>query len=173
MLFLITENLRWKKCLFEMNTIVVNILTVMLAYFAMEGVAWLTHKYIMHGLLWMLHKDHHKKESSGFFEHNDFFFLIFALPGIAGLYFGMQNDFNFLFWIGMGVTLYGFTYFMVHDIFIHQRIKYFRNADNRYFKAIRRAHKMHHKHLDKHDGECFGMLWVPFKYFRKNSGNSI
>ena len=68
--------------------------------------------------------------------------------------------------IGLGIFAYGLAYFMVHDIFIHQRFKLFRNADNKYFKAIRRAHKMHHKHLDKKDGECFGMLWVPFKYFR-------
>jgi beta-carotene 3-hydroxylase len=26
---------------------------------------------------------------------------------------------------------------------------------------------MHHKHLDKEDGECFGMLMVPFKYFKE------
>jgi beta-carotene 3-hydroxylase len=32
---------------------------------------------------------------------------------------------------------------------------------------VRRAHKMHHKHLGKDHGECFGMLFVPFKYFRK------
>ncbi len=144
----------------------INISIVLASFLCMEGTAWFTHKFIMHGLLWVLHKDHHKKESSGFFEHNDFFFLIFALPGIAGLFFGMSLGFNYLFWIGLGITLYGFAYFLVHDIFIHQRFKLFRNADNEYFKAIRRAHKMHHKHLDKHDGECFGMLWVPFKYFR-------
>jgi beta-carotene 3-hydroxylase len=139
------------------------------AFVSMEGVAWLTHKYFMHGLLWTLHKDHHKKESKGFFEHNDFFFLIFALPGIVCLYLGMQNGFNFLFWIGLGITLYGFAYFLVHDIFIHQRFRFLRHTDNFYFKAIRRAHKMHHKHLNKEDGECFGMLWVPFKYFRKSN----
>ena len=27
-------------------------------------------------------------------------------------------------------------------------------------------HKIHHKHLGKKDGECFGMLVVPFKYFK-------
>ncbi|MCX6275997.1 MAG: sterol desaturase family protein [Bacteroidetes bacterium] len=156
-----------------MQTILINSLIVLGFFIAMEGVAWFTHKFVMHGLLWVLHKDHHKKESSGFFEHNDFFFLIFALPGIAGLYFGMQQDFNFLFWAGLGITIYGFTYFFVHDIFIHQRFKIFRNADNIYFKAIRRAHKMHHKHLDKHEGECFGMLWVPFKYFRNRNQNSL
>jgi beta-carotene 3-hydroxylase len=149
-----------------METIFINSATVLAAFIGMEGVAWLAHKYIMHGLLWKLHKDHHKKESDGFIEHNDFFFLIFALPGIASLFFGMRNDYNFLFWIGVGITLYGAAYFLIHDIFIHQRFKIFRNSDNVYFKGIRRAHKMHHKHLTKDDGECFGMLWVPFKYLR-------
>lgn len=144
-----------------------KIAIVMAAFLGMEGVAWFTHRFIMHGLLWRLHKDHHKKESSGFFEDNDFFFLIFALPGIACLFFGLRNDYNFLFWIGLGITLYGMAYFVVHDVFIHQRFKIFRNTDNAYFKAIRRAHKMHHKHIDKEPGECFGMLWVPFKYFRE------
>jgi beta-carotene 3-hydroxylase len=143
----------------------INILITVGAFLAMEGIAWLTHKYVMHGLLWTLHKDHHKKESRGFFEDNDFFFLIFALPGIAGLYFGMKQDYNFLFWIGLGITTYGFAYFVVHDIFIHQRFKFLRYTDNLYFKAIRRAHKVHHRHLGKEEGECFGMLWVPFKYF--------
>ncbi len=149
-----------------METIIINAIIVVAAFCSMEAVAWFTHKFVMHGLLWIWHKDHHKKESSGFFEHNDFFFLVFALPGIAGLFFGMKNDYNFLFWIGLGITLYGLCYFLVHDIFIHQRLKILRNADNNYFKAIRRAHKMHHKHIDKDEGECFGMLWVPFKYFR-------
>lgn len=152
-----------------MNTLLTNVLIVLVAFISMEAVAWFTHKYIMHGLLWSLHKDHHKKESSGFFEHNDFFFLIFALPGIAGLFIGMQEDYNWLFWAGLGITIYGAAYFLVHDIFIHQRFKIFRNSDNRYFKAIRRAHKMHHKHIDKKEGECFGMLWVPFKYFRNRN----
>ena len=156
-----------------MQTILINTLIVILSFISMEAIAWLTHKYIMHGILWVLHKDHHKKESQGFFEHNDFFFLIFALPGITGLYFGMQQDYNYIFWVGLGITLYGFTYFFVHDIFIHQRFKIFRNADNKYFLAIRRAHKMHHKHLDKQEGECFGMLYVPFKYFSKQNPNSL
>ncbi len=142
------------------------------AFVSMEAVAWLTHKYVMHGLLWHLHKDHHKKESKGFFEHNDYFFLIFALPGIACLYFGMSQNFNFIFWIGLGITIYGFAYFMIHDIFIHQRFKFLRYTENAYFKAIRRAHKTHHKHIGKEHGECFGMLWVPFKYFVANKSEN-
>lgn len=155
-----------------MESILVNILIVILAFVAMEGVAWFTHKYIMHGLFWTLHKDHHKKESSGFFEHNDFFFLIFAVPGILCLYLGRAEGYNYLFWIGLGITLYGMAYFFVHDIFIHQRFKVLRNTDNRYFRAIRRAHKVHHKHLGKEEGECFGMLWVPLKYFRESKARA-
>ena len=149
-----------------MSTLI-NIVIVITAFASMEAVAWFTHKYVMHGLLWTLHRDHHQKESSGFFEHNDFFFLIFALPGIACLYFGMKQDYNFLFFIGLGITVYGFAYFLVHDVFIHQRFRLFRNTDNAYFRAIRRAHKMHHKHINKEDGECFGMLWVPFRYYHE------
>ncbi len=150
-----------------MENAFLNSLIALAAFISMECVAWLTHKYVMHGLLWRLHKDHHKKESRGFFEDNDFFFLIFAIPGIAGLFFGMKKGFDFLFWIGLGITSYGVAYFLVHDIVIHQRFKLFRNTDNVYLKAIRRAHKMHHKHLGKEEGECFGMLWIPFKYFNQ------
>ena len=142
-----------------------NLLIIICSFFAMEAVAWLTHKFVMHGLLWRLHEDHHKKNPSSFFEKNDYFFLIFAIPGIICLALGLYTPLAALLYIGLGITLYGFAYFWVHDIFIHQRFKLFRNADNFYFRAIRRAHKMHHKHLEKENGECFGMLWVPLKYF--------
>ena len=150
----------------------INILIVLAAFFSMEGVAWFAHKYVMHGFLWKLHKDHHKKDTYGFFEQNDFFFLIFAMPGILGLFIGINHNYNFLFWIGLGITIYGLTYFFVHDIFIHQRFKVFRNSESNYLKAIRRGHKIHHKNLGKEDGECFGMLWVPIKYFKNSNSNN-
>lgn len=155
-----------------MELFIFNILVVIFAFIGMEMVAWFTHKYIMHGLLWLLHKDHHQKSKASFFEYNDFFFLLFSLPGIAGLFFGMHFRINILFWLGLGITLYGFTYFIVHDIFIHQRFQWFRNIENPYFKAIRRAHKEHHKHIDKEEGECFGMLWVPLKFFKNKSSST-
>ncbi len=152
--------------------IVYNILITVASFIAMEGVAWLAHKYLMHGWLWGLHEDHHHKERYGFLEDNDAFFLIFATPGITCLAIGIYTPINFLLYIGLGITLYGFCYFFVHDIFIHQRIKWLRNTKNPYLLGIRRAHKMHHKHLGKHDGECFGMLWVPRKYFKKQEATS-
>ena len=156
-----------------MSNWLINLVIVIATFFTMEGVAWFTHKYLMHGFFWYFHKDHHHKEHEGFMEKNDFFFLIFAIPGIACLFFGTFYNNYISFYIGSGISLYGCCYFFVHDIFIHQRFKIFRNSEHWYFKAIRRAHKMHHKHLGKTDGECFGMLWVPFKYFVANKKNTI
>ena len=139
----------------------------MLATFvAMEAITWVIHKYVMHGFLWVLHKDHHDHSNTGNLERNDYFFLIFAVPAILLMYYGSLSGFSYLFYMGVGITLYGFAYFFVHDIFIHQRIKLLANTQNPYLLAIRRAHKQHHKHTGKQDGECFGFLWVPVKYFK-------
>lgn len=143
-----------------------NVLIILITFILMEGATWIIHKYVMHGFLWLLHRDHHDHSSEGPFERNDWFFVIFATPAIALLYYGSQADFNYLFYIGTGVTLYGMSYFFVHDIFIHQRMLFLRDTKNAYLLSIRRAHKQHHKHTGKHDGECFGFLWVPIKYFK-------
>lgn len=123
----------------------------------------------MHGLMWGLHQDHHDKSSHSFFEKNDWFFLVFAIPSWLGLMFGSMNHFDFTFYIGLGILLYGIAYFLVHEVIIHQRFKWFSNSKNWYVKGIKRAHKIHHKRLDKENGENFGMLLVPFKYFKEKS----
>jgi len=147
--------------------ILINIGIILLTFCLMECVTWLTHKYIMHGLFWNLHEDHHNK-SDHFFEKNDYFFVIFAFISMAFYVTGtFVADLGFMFYIGIGITLYGFAYFFVHDIFIHQRFKLFSRTDNFYFRALRKAHKVHHKHLNKEEGECFGMLFVPLRYFRE------
>ena len=133
----------------------------------MEFMAWFTHKYIMHGFLWVLHKDHHLKDHDSWFERNDTFFLFYAVVSMSFLMIADNTSFWYGWPIGFGILAYGIAYFMVHDIFIHQRFKLFRNADNWYAKGVRRAHKIHHKHLGKEHGENFGMLLVPFKYFKK------
>ncbi len=132
----------------------------------MEGITWLTHRFLMHGFLWYLHEDHHQK-GPGFFEKNDAFFFIFAIPSWLCIMLGSMNQAYWVVSIGMGITLYGVAYFVVHEIIIHQRFKLFTRSNNRYIKAIRWGHKMHHKHLDKHEGESFGMLIVAKKYWDK------
>ncbi len=132
----------------------------------MEGITWLTHRYVMHGFLWSLHKDHHQPEP-GFFEKNDAFFLIFAIPSWLCIMLGLQNAYYWVAAIGFGIALYGFAYFIVHEVIIHQRFKWFSRSNNTYVKTIRWAHKMHHKHMGKEDGESFGMLIVAKEYWRK------
>ena len=70
-------------------------------------------------------------------------------------------------WIGLGILVYGIAYFLIHDVYIHRRFKWFRDVDHPYFYAIRKAHKIHHKHLGKEHGECFGMLVVPIKFYQE------
>ncbi|MDB4161044.1 sterol desaturase family protein [Bacteroidia bacterium] len=147
--------------------ILIYILITLGTFLAMEFVAWFAHKYVMHGFLWCLHKDHHQHKP-GFWEKNDAFFLIFAIPSATCYIVGSALAGMFpLFFVGVGISLYGLAYFLVHDIFIHQRFKIFTRTKNKYLKAIRKAHKVHHKHLNSEDGECFGMLLVPPKYIKE------
>lgn len=133
----------------------------------MEFMAWFTHKFIMHGFLWHLHKDHPQKDHDNWFERNDFFFLFYAVVSMTCFYLASYELIWFFLPIGLGILAYGVAYFTVHDIFIHQRFKMFRKANNWYAKGVRRAHKIHHKHRGKEKSENFGMLVVPFKYFKK------
>ena len=155
-----------------MNSILF-ILTVLGSFLLMEGITWLTHRYVMHGFLWYLHEDHHKP-GPGFFEKNDAFFLIFAIPCWLSIQFGLMYKWYWLAAIGFGVGLYGFAYFLIHEVIIHQRFKWFTRSNNAYIRAIRWAHKMHHKHTEKEKGESYGMLFVAKKYWQKvRSDNKI
>ena len=129
--------------------------------------AWFSHKYIMHGFLWSIHKDHHVKNKKSWFERNDLFFVFYAF--VSAFFVILWGEFSFFpgLAIAIGIFAYGVTYFIVHDVFIHQRFKIWKRVNNRYAKAVRRAHKIHHKHLTKEDGECFGMLFVPKKFFKQ------
>lgn len=144
---------------------VLNVVVLIGTFIFMEFMAWFTHKYVMHGGMWYFHEDHHVHQP-GFFEKNDVFFLIFAIPSALCWYTGLNAGGDFRVWIGAGIALYGLCYFLVHDVLIHRRFNWFQRTDNVYFRAIRKAHKVHHKNQGKEDGQCFGMLWVPMKYFK-------
>jgi len=135
----------------------------------MEFVAWFAHKYIMHGFLWKWHEDHHKKDhlSGSWWEKNDRFFLVFATPGITCLFAGTFTAYWQLFYIGLGITIYGLIYFLIHDVYIHRRFKWFKQLDSPYSRAILRAHGAHHAKVTKEDCESFGLLVVASKFFKK------
>jgi len=142
------------------------ILITLFTFLVMEGITWLTHRFVMHGFLWYLHEDHHKP-AGRILEKNDAFFLIFAIPSWLCIMLGLQNKVYWVAAIGFGIAMYGLAYFIVHEVIIHQRFKWFTRSNNTYVRTIRWAHKMHHKHLDKYDGESFGMLMVAKKYWNK------
>ncbi|RKD13208.1 fatty acid hydroxylase [Pelobium manganitolerans] len=139
------------------------ILILIFTLSGMELFSWALHKYLFHGPLWFIHKTHHQQRH-GFFELNDVFSLAFALISLALMWYG-QTDFNVYFWIGLGISFYGFIYFIFHDWFIHNRFKAFK-SNNRYLKGIRRAHKMHHKSTQKDGSEEFGLLVASKKFFK-------
>jgi beta-carotene 3-hydroxylase len=147
-------------------------IAILLGSFAMmEGVAWFTHKYVMHGFLWRLHKDHHR-HGKGFFEWNDLFAVFFASIAIVLIVTGLPQA-DWRFWMGAGITLYGVAYFLAHDIIVHQRVKVLRNWKHPYVLALRRAHKVHHKTLGKHGAESFGFLVVPRKFLKQEQSRVV
>jgi beta-carotene 3-hydroxylase len=143
-----------------------SFIIILATFLGMEFMAWCTHKFVMHGFLWNLHQDHHLPNKNSFFERNDVFFLIYAIPSWLCIMLGSMFALWWVMYIGFGILAYGIAYFLVHEVFIHQRFKWFKNSETVYLKAIRRAHKIHHKHIGKEQGECFGMLIVPWKYIR-------
>jgi hypothetical protein len=78
----------------------ISFLILIATYIAMEGITWCTHKYVMHGLMWYFHEDHHQPGKS-FFEKNDAFFLIFAVPSCLLIIFGSIA--------GMASAIFSFT----------------------------------------------------------------
>lgn len=136
------------------------VLIVIGAFVFMELTAWFTHKYVMHGFLWVLHRDHHHRDGRKY-EWNDLFAVMFAIPSILLIYYGTPS-FDYRFWIGIGIFLYGLAYFLFHDVYVHRRINLFGNLRNRYLDATERAHLDHHG--PKFYGN-YGFLFAPMKYY--------
>jgi beta-carotene 3-hydroxylase len=126
---------------------------------AMEGVAYLMHKYLMHGPLWILHESHHRRDKSRF-ELNDLFGVFFAVPSILLIYLG-THGFPLLLAIGLGMTAYGAIYFGFHDIIVHRRLTHGFRPKNRYLQRIIKAHHIHHATRDKYGAVSFGFIYAP------------
>jgi beta-carotene 3-hydroxylase len=135
----------------------VNILLLVGAFVMMEGVAYVTHRYVMHGFLWCLHKSHHRPRE-GIFEKNDFFATFFATPSIIFIYLGV-NVWPPLLWVGLGMTAYGAAYFIFHDGIVHRRLPFRYRGRNAYMKRIIQAHFVHHATTSKENAVSFGFLY--------------
>ena len=139
----------------------VPLLIVAATVVAMEGVAWASHKYVMHGFAWAWHRDHHEPAGKAL-ETNDRFALFGAALSIALFALGSrwvmgEQAWSPGTWLGLGVLGYGIVYTLVHDGLVHQR--WFRWVPKRgYAKRLVQAHKLHHATSGRDGGVSFGFV---------------
>lgn len=126
---------------------------------AMEAVAWASHRWIMHGPLWILHRSHHLPARGGW-EANDAFGIFFSALSIAGIAFGIAGR-PFLLGLGSGMALYGLAYLLFHDMLAHGRFGRLPVPRNAYLRRLLRAHRLHHAHVARAGAVHFGFLWAP------------
>ncbi len=144
----------------DISDILLRTGVVLFFFLFMEFMAWATHKYVMHGFLWVLHRDHHMPDHKKL-ERNDLFALFFALPSIALISIGASDGFSLVFFAGLGIAMYGLAYFWFHDIVVHQRLSILGGYRNKYLNSIIEAHLDHHRGRGN-----FGFLFmVPVRYF--------
>ena len=128
---------------------------------AMEGVAYVMHRWVMHGFGWFLHESHHRPRT-GNWELNDAYFVIFATPSIALLIGGTSGAWHpWTIWVGAGIAAYGAIYLGFHDIIVHRRFNHRYIPKSDYMKRIIQAHRLHHVVETKHGTVSFGFLIAP------------
>ncbi|WP_369062279.1 sterol desaturase family protein [Caulobacter sp. 73W] len=141
-----------------MWSIAANIGWFIAALAAMEGVAWATHRYIMHGPMWRWHRSHHEPRL-GAFELNDLFAVVFAALAIGLFALGAATKIAALTYCAAGVTAYGALYALVHDGLVHRRFWLPVKPRQGYLLRLVQAHHLHHLHHGKDGAVSFGFLW--------------
>ena len=126
---------------------------------AMEGVAYVVHRWIMHGPGWALHKSHHEPRS-GPVEANDWYAVVFAAPSIA-LFFIADGIADPLWWVALGIAGYGLVYALFHDVLVHRRIRHRIAPRSALLKRLVQAHRLHHAVRTREGAVSFGFLWAP------------
>jgi len=121
------------------------------AFVGMEGFTYLTHRFVMHGVAWGLHRSHHQPAADRF-EANDVFPCVGAGLAMVGFAVGFNVPMPSLVAVGAGVSAYGAAYMFVHDVYIHGRLGGL--PEVAVLERLRRAHAIHHLF----QGEPFGML---------------
>lgn len=137
-----------------------NTLIVLATVVGMEAFAWAAHKYVMHGWGWAWHRSHHEPREGRWFELNDAYAAVFAAIAIVLIALG-TSGFAPLQWIGAGMTVYGFLYFLAHDGLVHQRWPLRWTPKRGYLKRLYQAHRMHHAVKGRDGAVSFGFLWAP------------
>lgn len=123
----------------------------------MEWFAAWSHEHIMHGWGWGWHKSHHEPHDAAL-EKNDLYALVFAVFSIA-LYFGAAWWWP-LWWIAVGITIYGVLYFFMHDGLVHQRWPFKYVPRKGYLKRVYQAHRLHHAVKGRDGCVSFGFVYA-------------
>lgn len=138
---------------------ILDLAIVAAAVAGMELVAYLTHRYLMHGAFgWDLHRDHHEPEGHAF-ERNDLYAVGFAV--LVTALFAAGNWIWPLQPIAIGATIYGLLYFIVHDGLVHQRWPFRHVPRKGYLRRLYQAHKLHHATQGREGAVSFGFLYAP------------
>lgn len=148
----------------DLITVLVCSLIVIGTFLFWEFIAWFTHKYVMHGVLWSWHKSHHTIHNHAL-EKNDLFAVVFSIPSIGLIYYASVADYN-PYWmaVGIGIFCYGAFYLIFHDVIVHQRMKWRPQKKSKYLQRMIHAHYVHHSKHSKEGCEAFGFLIAPKKY---------
>ena len=67
---------------------------------------------------------------------------------------------SWLWYVGLGLTIYGILYGIVHDGLVHRRLPFPRKARGRYMKRLVQAHRLHHAQHSKDGCVSFGFIWA-------------
>lgn len=138
----------------DMGDAVTALVLLIGAFVIMEPVTAATHRWVMHGVGERLHRSHHQARR-GRWEANDAYPVMFAAIVCLGLWVGFnQPGWAGLIPVGIGVTLYGAAYALVHDVYIHGRLRWFRGREIAVFQRLADAHRIHHLY----NGAPYGML---------------
>ncbi len=131
-----------------------SVLIAVAAFAAMEPITAATHRWVMHGLGWFLHRSHHRAAAARL-EANDAFPVAFAAIVCGGLAVGFNVDgWAVLVPVGVGVTAYGVAYALVHDVAIHRRVGRRGPLRSPTLNRLADAHRLHHRFADA----PYGML---------------
>ncbi len=114
---------------------------------AMDLWAALLHGRVWHAWMWPVHRSHHQPRR-GSFEANDALSVLHAPLAIALLLWGCASRPTVLrevaFGVGLGMSVFGLAYLVVHDGLVHGRLPVRVLLRLAYFRSVVRAHRVHH-----------------------------
>lgn len=141
-----------------------NAVLLIASFLAMEGVAWAVHRYVMHGIGWGWHRSHHEPHGPGrwgWLELNDLYAVLFGVGAVALIWAASRDGYAPLYFVGVGISLYGLVYFIAHDVLVHRRVPLKWTPKRGYLKRLVQAHRLHHATQAREGAVSFGFLYAP------------